>query len=188
MLSLLRGKAYEERKLPFMASAVPNAAARALEKVSGTALDWVWRCWSTAQPWPQFFDMTQLTSPASAAELRERLAVNLPFYRGNYAIVGGGLLVLATLLRPVMLIAAVALFLLYSYLFFGQPEVTNPWWTARRKQAVLGVVSVVTVYWVDAFGTICSTLTVASLLAAAHGAFRKCADETDFEANLSNGR
>jgi hypothetical protein len=151
-------------------------------------VEWVWRCWSAAQPWPLFFDVGQFVAPVGATELKERLAVNISFYRGNYAIIGGALLVLATLLRPIILVAAVALFLFYSYLFFGQPEGTNPWWTNRKKQVVFGVTLVVIVYWVDAFGTICSTLTVAALLAVAHGAFRKATEEVDFEANLPNGR
>jgi hypothetical protein len=188
MFSVLRGKVHWERKQPMLATALPSAASRALDRLSGTALEWIWQCWSAAQPWPQFFDTKQFTAPQGALELKERLAINIPYYRGNYIILGCGLLILAALLRPVIVVAAILLFLLYSYLFYGQLENFYPWWTTRRKHVAFGVAAALVAYGVDAIGTISSTLVVAALLALVHSACHKCNDEVDFEANLPNGR
>ena len=158
---------------------IPN---RVVERLMGGASDHLHQWWSSAAPWLAFFDTHQLSTPASAAEARDRLLHNLVMYRGNYALIAAGIMALAALMRPLLLLAGVLVAALYGYLFVVNPTWGMPYVTPRVKQGAVALVALTLVFALDAFSTISSSCMVALLLALAHAAFRRTSEEPDFEA------
>ncbi|KAK4537736.1 hypothetical protein CDCA_CDCA14G3761 [Cyanidium caldarium] len=163
----------------FSPTRVPN---RWVERLMGGASDHLYHWWSSAAPWLTFFDTHQLATPASATEARDRLLHNLVMYRGNYTVIAMGMMTLAALMRPLLLLAGVLVAALYVYLFVVNPAWGMPYVTPRVKQGAVALVALTLVFALDAFSTISSSCMVALLLALAHAASRRTSEEPDFEA------
>jgi hypothetical protein len=71
--------------------------------------------WKEMRPWPEFFQ-TFKPPQFTAKNLEQRVTTNFLHYRSNYLAICAGVLIFQILFSPIILLTAVAIFGMYTYL------------------------------------------------------------------------
>ncbi|KAF2069665.1 hypothetical protein CYY_009013 [Polysphondylium violaceum] len=125
------------------------------------------------QPWSGFGDWNSFSVPGN--QLKDRVENNIQFYSGNYAIIALVVLLLTLFTNFNLLIAVVILggiFYVTCIQDTGNLRVGNFVLTLIMRMAIIGVVSIVTIYKISGM-TLIYTSAISASAILVHAVFRK---------------
>ncbi|XP_010685185.2 PRA1 family protein D [Beta vulgaris subsp. vulgaris] len=131
---------------------------------------------TTTRPWPEFFDTNSLSLPVSLSDATTRLNINLTHFRVNYINIFLIIFFLTLSLRPLSLLIIFVTSLAWYFIYFSPQsspiEILGFVNDDRIIVAVLGVITVLALFFAHAWLNLLLAIVIAAVLVSLHAVFR----------------